>query len=69
MELKENSEIIGKLASVETEGDKHKLIFTIMKTIEVSRKAIPVEKLQELQGQRIGIFRIDERYKVWKISK
>ena len=67
--MKNNCEIVGILSEVETGAERHKLIFTMMKAIEIPYKAIPVEKLKELEGQRIGILNIDGKYRIRKISK
>lgn len=67
--MKHNSEIVGILSTIKTVVDKHKLIFTMMKIIEIPRSAIPTEKLQELRGARIGVSKIDGAYRFRRISK
>jgi len=69
MELTNNMEIIGKLTSVETDRGKHKLIFTMKKTIEIPLNAISVKKLQELQGQKISFLNVDGEFRVRIMSK
>lgn len=67
--MKNHCEIIGVLSAIEIRENKHKLIFTMEKTIEVPINAISVKKLKELQGQTVGILNIDGEYRVRIISK
>ena len=69
MELKKNYEIIGTLDSVESAKNKLKLKFKMIKLIELPLTAIPLEKMQEMQGQQIGILLINGKYWIRKISK
>ena len=69
MQVGNCQEVIGILSTVETGEDKHKLIFTVMKIIEIPCAAIPAEKLQELRGGRVGVLKIDGVYRFRRISK
>jgi len=67
--LKENQEFCAKLESIDKTEDNLKLKFTVIKLIEIPTKALPIEKLGELLGQKIGVININGNYLVRKISK
>jgi len=68
MELKNHNEIVGTLSRVEIENGHNKLIFSIMKEIEIPSGAVPIEKLRQLNGSRIGLLNCDGSYKIRKIK-
>ena len=66
--LPSNTEIVGLLSSIKNEKNKIKLVFTILKEIEIPQNTIPQEKIESLIGYRIGIFHADNNsYKIRKI--
>jgi len=69
MHLKENYEIYGILDSIEVTKYKLKLKFKVMKLIELPLPAIPIEKLQKMQGQKVSILCLNDKYWLRKISE
>jgi len=66
--LKDGYEVIGTLDVIESDGKQHKLSFTIMRTVEIPASSIPLDKLHEFVGLRIGILHLDNKFKIRKIS-
>ena len=69
MELNENHEIIAILDSIELTDYKLLLKFKMIKLIELPLTAIPLEKIQEMHGQLIGILLMNGKYWIREISK
>lgn len=69
MILKQNHEIVGTLSKVKFEENQIKLIFSILKEIELPEEAFSYEQLQDFLGKRIGIFNINGTYKIRHIKK
>ncbi len=67
--LGDHHEIVGTLVSVENVGECTKLSFSIRKTYEIPRDAIPVEKLKKAVGSRVGIFNCSNNYKMRMANK
>jgi hypothetical protein len=67
MLLKNNHEVIGYLYNIEKTEGMLKIRFTAEFDIDVPVAVFPVEKLQDLLGQRIGILNIDGEYRLRKI--
>ena len=68
MKLKQNCEIIGILSKFEIEGSHLKLLFSMMKEIEVPIEEFTMEQLEKFLGKRIGILNISGSYKVRQIK-
>ncbi len=68
MMIKNLEEFIGKLSAVQTQNGKHKLVFIIMKEIEIPEDTINIHQLLALRGKRIGILNIDSIHKIRKIT-
>ncbi len=66
--LKDGYEVIGTLDSIQSDGKQYKLLFTVMKTIKIPASSIPLDKLHEFVGLRIGILHLDNKFKIRKIS-
>jgi len=50
---------VGELSKISTETQHIRLIFTILKEIEVPLDVISVDELQKHIGKRVGILHID----------
>jgi len=62
MHLPDSYEICGLLESIEPIEDNLKLKFKFIKVIEVPITALPVEKLYDVIGERIGIIHMNGKY-------
>ena len=69
MKLEANNEIVGILSKVKVEENQIKLIFTILKEIELPEEAFSYEQIRSFLGKRIGIFNINGTYKIRHIKK
>jgi len=69
MELKPNFEIVGVLSDVKEDDGQLKLTFAICKDIEIPEHTIPIEKLRNAVGNRIGIFNHNNRYSLRMAKK
>ncbi len=67
MIIKNNEEFVGKLSAVQAQDGKHKLTFIVMNEVEIPEGAISIHRLHALEGQRIGLIRIDSGYRTRKI--
>ena len=68
MYLLENYEICGILDSIESTEGNLKLKFKYIKVIEIPLTALPVKKIQEMVGKRIGVICMNGKYRLRKIS-
>ena len=68
MQLKDRTEVCGVLDSFEQTEDDLKLKFTVTKVIKVPLEALPVKKIQEMIGKRIGVICMNGKYRLRKIS-
>lgn len=62
MYLPDSYEICGLLDSIESIEDNLKLKFKFIKVIEIPITALPVEKLDDVIGERIGIIHMNGKY-------
>jgi hypothetical protein len=62
MRLLSNCEIVGVLSKVIADKQQVKLVFNLIKEIELPVDVVLVEKLQGLLGQCIGILNIDGEF-------
>ena len=67
-ELKKNNEIVGVLSKIKEEETKTKLVFSILKEVEIPADALSSDELREMQGRRIGVLNIEGKYHVRKIK-
>lgn len=70
MILKAYHEIVGMLVNILI-GDDNKivLVFSLEKTVEVSKNAIDQKILYEMKGERIGLMNLNGQFKIRKIQK
>jgi len=68
--LKAYHEIVGMLVNILI-GDDNKivLVFSLEKTVEVSKNAIDQKILYEMKGERIGLMNLNGQFKIRKIQK
>ena len=69
MELRPNCEIVGFLSDVREDDGQLKLTFAICKDIEIPEYTIPMEKLRNAVGSRIGILNHNNHYKLRMAKK
>jgi len=68
LRLLSNSEIIGKLSKITSDGQRVKLILSINKEIEVPAEAFSHDELKKNLDQRIGIFNFNGEFFLRKIK-
>ncbi len=68
LKMKDRTEICGILDSFEQTEGNIKLKFVFSKVIKVPLEALPVKKIQEMVGRRIGIICMEGKYRLRKIS-
>lgn len=56
MKLEENHEVVGNLIGIEDDGKSVKLQFSIQKIFEIPIEVIPIKTLENVIGNRIGVF-------------
>ena len=69
MKLKSNHEIVGTLSDIISEKNQIKLIFTIMRVVELPIEAVSMEQLHGFLDKRIGIININGTYKIRYVKK
>lgn len=67
--LGSNHEIVGILNRLENTDDQIVMEFTIHKKIGIPRGAIPIEELESVVGNRVGVFNCSGVYKLRKANK
>ncbi len=68
MKLEPNHEIVGTISNVHDENGYTKIIFSLLKEIELPKEAIPKEKLKSLIGKRAGIFNCGGDYRLRNVG-
>ena len=62
MKLEKYHKMVGTLEGFEIKDRLIDLKFIIRKNIEIPHEAFPIKTLEELKGERISIFRLDDHY-------
>jgi hypothetical protein len=68
MELKENTEIVGKLSDIEVKDNKIILQFSLIKIVEVPTDRFIHNDLKKFVGKKIGVLCIDGAIRIRKIN-
>jgi len=67
--LKPFQEIVGTLTEIEVKDGCIMLVFAIEREIEIPTAAISHDRLDQIKGQRIGLFNNSEKYFIRKINE
>ena len=68
MKLQNLYEIVGTLEDIKSEEDKVSLTFIFKKIIEIPKDALSIDTLNNCKTKRVGIFNLDGKYYLRKIT-
>lgn len=68
LKLENYCEVIGTLTSVSVDKDHFQLVINIDKKLDLPLPVVPLEKLQNFLGKRVGIFNCCGNYKIREIN-